>query len=102
MYKFADRFTLMIYKFSFLERITTMALVNSANRVDMNELQVAIKEQFNSIHQPAIILLASLGIAIMAALAIGFHRLSIIVKQSTYVNTIYRIYVLSFLNNNYT
>ena len=79
-----------------------MALVNSANRVDMNELQVAIKEQFNSIHQPAIILLASLGIAIIAALAIGFHRLSIIVKQSTYVNTIYRIYVLSFLNNNFT
>ena len=60
-----------------------MALVNSANRVDMNELQVAIKEQFNSIHQPTIILLALFGLAITVALAIGFYRLSSIVKQST-------------------
>ena len=68
--------------FSFLEGATTTALFKSANTVDMNELQVAIKEQFNSIHQTTIIILALLGLATMAAVAIGFHRLSLIVRQS--------------------
>ena len=81
--KFADCFTLMHYHSFFLEGLTTPVLFNSADTVDMNELQVVIKEQFNLIHQPTIILLALLGLAIMVALAIGFHRLSFIVRQST-------------------